>query len=276
MCNKILTSQKHSKSSEHRCCRPFFWEVMDWKAVSRSVYSPITTVSSPWNLDLFVSSCDLWAVKDGALHRVNLLPSPSRICFHCSAVGSMVTLFSVFFAFCPNMIVDLVSIWLWEEGEQQITMVVRQFSPRESYRILVIFESRGCCPFPTDDICWCFWPCSGPSRSQPNPPGSFCLVRMFCLKLTRKLLWLASLGSRARTQWYRGDRGELHVWDFQSNISQEGVYSPCAQTIVKDVLEGYNEDIFKYIYSVDENLKFHIKVSYFEIYLDKIWVTAPL
>uniref|UniRef100_A0A9L0T7P2 Kinesin-like protein n=1 Tax=Equus caballus TaxID=9796 RepID=A0A9L0T7P2_HORSE len=91
---------------------------------------------------------------------------------------------------------------------------------------------------------------------------------------------------------------------FQSNTSQEQVYNDCAKKIVKDVLEGYNgtifaygqtssgkthtmegklhdpegmgiiprivQDIFNYIYSMDENLEFHIKVSYFEIYLDKI------
>ncbi|CAH2282141.1 kinesin-1 heavy chain [Pelobates cultripes] len=91
---------------------------------------------------------------------------------------------------------------------------------------------------------------------------------------------------------------------FQSNTSQEQVYNACAKAIVKDVLEGYNgtifaygqtssgkthtmegklhdtdgmgiiprivQDIFNYIYSMDENLEFHIKVSYFEIYLDKI------
>ncbi|XP_059915991.1 kinesin-1 heavy chain isoform X2 [Gadus macrocephalus] len=91
---------------------------------------------------------------------------------------------------------------------------------------------------------------------------------------------------------------------FASNTSQEQVYNACAQRIVKDVLEGYNgtifaygqtssgkthtmegllhdtdnmgiiprivQDIFNYIYSMDENLEFHIKVSYFEIYLDKI------
>ncbi|XP_028987789.1 kinesin-1 heavy chain [Betta splendens] len=91
---------------------------------------------------------------------------------------------------------------------------------------------------------------------------------------------------------------------FPSNTTQEQVYNACAQKIVKDVLEGYNgtifaygqtssgkthtmegnlhdtdsmgiiprivQDIFNYIYSMDENLEFHIKVSYFEIYLDKI------
>ncbi|XP_047197892.1 kinesin-1 heavy chain isoform X2 [Hippoglossus stenolepis] len=92
-----------------------------------------------------------------------------------------------------------------------------------------------------------------------------------------------------------------------SNTTQEQVYNACAQKIVKDVLDGYNgtifaygqtssgkthtmegvqgnlhdtdgmgiiprivQDIFNYIYSMDENLEFHIKVSYFEIYLDKI------
>ena len=29
-------------------------------------------------------------------------------------------------------------------------------------------------------------------------------------------------------------------------------------------------DIFNHIYGMEENLEFHIKVSYFEIYLDKI------
>uniref|UniRef100_A0A6Q2YDG5 Kinesin-like protein n=1 Tax=Esox lucius TaxID=8010 RepID=A0A6Q2YDG5_ESOLU len=91
---------------------------------------------------------------------------------------------------------------------------------------------------------------------------------------------------------------------FGSNTTQEQMYKASAQMIVKDVLEGYNgtifafgqtssgkthtmegslhdpdnmgiiprivQDIFNYIYSMDENLEFHIKVSYFEIYLDRI------
>lgn len=100
--------------------------------------------------------------------------------------------------------------------------------------------------------------------------------------------------------------GKPYVFDkvFQSNTTQEQVYKACAQDIVKDVLGGYNgtifaygqtssgkthtmegnlhdtdsmgiiprivQDIFNYIYSMDENLEFHIKVSYFEIYLDKV------
>ncbi|KAG5265314.1 hypothetical protein AALO_G00240890 [Alosa alosa] len=100
--------------------------------------------------------------------------------------------------------------------------------------------------------------------------------------------------------------GKPYMFDrvLQSNTTQEQVYNACAQKIVKDVLDGYNgtifaygqtssgkthtmegnlhdtdcmgiiprivQDIFNYIYSMDENLEFHIKVSYFEIYLDKI------
>uniref|UniRef100_A0A4W5P8E2 Kinesin-like protein n=1 Tax=Hucho hucho TaxID=62062 RepID=A0A4W5P8E2_9TELE len=82
---------------------------------------------------------------------------------------------------------------------------------------------------------------------------------------------------------------------FQPNTTQEQVYNACAQKIVKDVLEGYNgtifaygqtssgkthtmegnlhdtdgmgiiprivQDIFNYIYSMDENLEFHIKTT---------------
>ncbi|CAL8397493.1 unnamed protein product [Arctogadus glacialis] len=100
--------------------------------------------------------------------------------------------------------------------------------------------------------------------------------------------------------------GKPYYFDrvFQSNTTQEQFYNAVAQQIVKDVLDGYNgtifaygqtasgkthtmegvlhdtdmmgviprivQDIFNYIYSMDENLEFHIKVSYFEIYLDKI------
>ncbi|XP_028416409.1 kinesin heavy chain-like [Dendronephthya gigantea] len=91
---------------------------------------------------------------------------------------------------------------------------------------------------------------------------------------------------------------------FRPAATQEEVYMLSAKPIVKDVLGGYNgtifaygqtssgkthtmegilgdedmqgiiprivDDIFNYIYDMDENLEFHIKVSYFEIYLDKI------
>ncbi|CAJ0930047.1 unnamed protein product [Ranitomeya imitator] len=101
-------------------------------------------------------------------------------------------------------------------------------------------------------------------------------------------------------------QGKPYVFDkvLPPNTTQEQVYNACAKQIVKDVLDGYNgtifaygqtssgkthtmegklhdpqlmgilprisRDIFDHIYSMDENLEFHIKVSYFEIYLDKI------
>uniref|UniRef100_A0A4W6C452 Kinesin-like protein n=1 Tax=Lates calcarifer TaxID=8187 RepID=A0A4W6C452_LATCA len=100
--------------------------------------------------------------------------------------------------------------------------------------------------------------------------------------------------------------GKPYVFDrvLPPHTEQVQVYDTCAKQIVKDVLGGYNgtifaygqtssgkthtmegnlhdpclmgiipriaRDIFDHIYSMDENLEFHIKVSYFEIYLDKI------
>uniref|UniRef100_A0A8C1SSI6 Kinesin-like protein n=1 Tax=Cyprinus carpio TaxID=7962 RepID=A0A8C1SSI6_CYPCA len=107
-------------------------------------------------------------------------------------------------------------------------------------------------------------------------------------------------------QQNKGAGGKPYIFDrvFPPNTTQEQVYDTCAKQIVKDVLDGYNgtifaygqtssgkthtmegqlhnsqlkgiipriaQDIFDHIYSMDENLEFHIKVSYFEIYLDKI------
>ncbi|CAI5765100.1 kinesin heavy chain [Podarcis lilfordi] len=106
--------------------------------------------------------------------------------------------------------------------------------------------------------------------------------------------------------WGNRIAGKPYVFDrvFPPNTTQDQVYHACAMQIVKDVLAGYNgtifaygqtssgkthtmegklhdpqlmgiipriaQDIFNHIYSMDENLEFHIKVSYFEIYLDKI------
>lgn len=89
----------------------------------------------------------------------------------------------------------------------------------------------------------------------------------------------------------------MYVFDkvFKPNATQDRVYGEAAKTIVKDVLMGYNgtifaygqtssgkthtmegvlgdtqlqgiiprivNDIFSYIYSMDENIEFHIKVS---------------
>lgn len=41
---------------------------------------------------------------------------------------------------------------------------------------------------------------------------------------------------------------------------------PAKQGIIPRIVN----DIFNHIYAMEENLEFHIKVSYFEIYMDKI------
>lgn len=100
--------------------------------------------------------------------------------------------------------------------------------------------------------------------------------------------------------------GKVYLFDkvFKPNATQEKVYNEAAKSIVTDVLAGYNgtifaygqtssgkthtmegvigdptkqgiiprivNDIFNHIYSMEVNLEFHIKVSYYEIYLDKI------
>ena len=91
---------------------------------------------------------------------------------------------------------------------------------------------------------------------------------------------------------------------FPDDTTQAQVYEHAALPIVKDVLMGFNgtmfaygqtssgkthtmegvlhdpkmqgviprivDDIFNHIYGMEESIEFHIKVSYFEIYLDKI------
>ena len=100
--------------------------------------------------------------------------------------------------------------------------------------------------------------------------------------------------------------GKVYKFDkvFKPNVSQEKVYDEAAKSVVKDVLMGYNgtifaygqtssgkthtmegvmgdpnlqgitprivNDIFNHIYAMKENVEFHIKISYFEIYMDKI------
>lgn len=101
-------------------------------------------------------------------------------------------------------------------------------------------------------------------------------------------------------------RGKVYLFDrvFGPQATQATVYEEAAKPIVKDVLSGYNgtifaygqtssgkthtmegtigdetfegiiprivNDIFQYIFTMEEKVEFHIKVSYFEIYMDKI------
>lgn len=100
--------------------------------------------------------------------------------------------------------------------------------------------------------------------------------------------------------------GKCYVFDrvFRPDSTQEMVYNATAKEIVEDVLCGYNgtifaygqtssgkthtmegklncdklqgiiprivQDIFNHIYAMDSELEFQIKISYFEIYMDKI------
>uniref|UniRef100_A0A182XLR5 Kinesin-like protein n=1 Tax=Anopheles quadriannulatus TaxID=34691 RepID=A0A182XLR5_ANOQN len=102
------------------------------------------------------------------------------------------------------------------------------------------------------------------------------------------------------------DCGKVYLFDkvFKPNATQEKVYNEAAKSIVSDVLAGYNgtifaygqtssgkthtmegvigdpakqgiiprivNDIFNHIYTMEMNIEFHIKVSYYEIYMDKI------
>ncbi|KAG7275973.1 hypothetical protein CRUP_008461 [Coryphaenoides rupestris] len=98
--------------------------------------------------------------------------------------------------------------------------------------------------------------------------------------------------------------GKSYAFDrvFPTNTTQEQVYNTCAKQIMcwvdtmapssptdkpppgrpipwrgklhdphqMGIIPRIAEDIFNHIFAMDENLEFHIKVSYFEIYMDKI------
>uniref|UniRef100_A0A915PB38 Kinesin-like protein n=1 Tax=Meloidogyne floridensis TaxID=298350 RepID=A0A915PB38_9BILA len=77
--------------------------------------------------------------------------------------------------------------------------------------------------------------------------------------------------------------GKTYAFDnvFQPNDTQENVYKGAAHHIVQDGVIGESDkqgiipriinDIFNHIFNLDdENLEFHIKVSYFEIYNERI------
>lgn len=53
---------------------------------------------------------------------------------------------------------------------------------------------------------------------------------------------------------------------FKIRIMEFILGDPQKQGIIPRIVN----DIFNHIYAMEENLEFHIKVSYFEIYMDKI------
>uniref|UniRef100_A0A8P4KFC8 Kinesin-like protein n=1 Tax=Dicentrarchus labrax TaxID=13489 RepID=A0A8P4KFC8_DICLA len=62
--------------------------------------------------------------------------------------------------------------------------------------------------------------------------------------------------------------GKTHTMEVRGSFSPSTgkLHDPQLMGIIPRI----SHDIFDHIYSMDENLEFHIKVSYFEIYLDKI------
>uniref|UniRef100_A0A8C9FU27 Kinesin motor domain-containing protein n=1 Tax=Pavo cristatus TaxID=9049 RepID=A0A8C9FU27_PAVCR len=75
---------------------------------------------------------------------------------------------------------------------------------------------------------------------------------------------------RRRADVLEGYNGTIFAYGQTSSgktHTMEGkLHDPDGMGIIPRIVQ----DIFNYIYSMDENLEFHIKVSYFEIYLDKI------
>ena len=143
----------------------------------------------------------------------------------------------------------------------------------------------------------------------PGPPPDECSIKVTC-RVRPLNSQEEKAGSKFILKFPTDDsiniNGKLFIFDkiLKPNVSQEDVYNITAKSIVADVLAGYNgtifaygqtssgkthtmegvlgdshmqgiipriiADIFNYIYQMDENLEFHIKVSYFEIYMDKI------
>ena len=79
--------------------------------------------------------------------------------------------------------------------------------------------------------------------------------------------------------WYPSSKWESVTIDWTYKIFLTWCYSNVCIVLLQGVLGDEKlqgiiprivADIFQYIYNMDENLEFHIKVSYFEIYMDKI------
>uniref|UniRef100_A0A8C0CNW5 Kinesin-like protein n=1 Tax=Balaenoptera musculus TaxID=9771 RepID=A0A8C0CNW5_BALMU len=111
-----------------------------------------------------------------------------------------------------------------------------------------------------------------------------CQSTFFLLGLINNLGWRerSSLGGSSLEDYYyiflcplmphvlEGYNGTIFAYGQTSSgktHTMEGkLHDPEGMGIIPRIVQ----DIFNYIYSMDENLEFHIKVSYFEIYLDKI------
>ncbi|VDN07283.1 unnamed protein product [Thelazia callipaeda] len=131
--------------------------------------------------------------------------------------------------------------------------------------------------------------------ANPVPNPAECGIQVFCR--IRPLNSMEEKGESKFVPKFPSDSqeaisvaGKVYVFDkvFKPTSTQEDVYMGAAYHIVQDVLSGYNgtgvfgepekqgiiprivQDIFNHIYNMDVDLEFHIKVSYFEIYNEKI------
>ncbi|XP_064401804.1 kinesin heavy chain-like isoform X2 [Halichondria panicea] len=133
-----------------------------------------------------------------------------------------------------------------------------------------------------------------------------CRVRPLNTKEKANSDFVVKFPSASTVELTTHQRNHSYTYDHVLNdtSSQPEVYAVAAKPLVNDVLSGYNatifaygqtssgkthtmegelmntemrgiipriiEDMFNHIYSMDANLEIHIKVSYFEIYMEKI------
>ncbi|XP_077435535.1 kinesin heavy chain-like isoform X2 [Vanacampus margaritifer] len=77
-------------------------------------------------------------------------------------------------------------------------------------------------------------------------------------------------GADARDHVLEGYNGTIFAYGQTSSGKTHTMEGQLHDPRLMGVIPRIASDIFDHIYSMDENLEFHIKVSYFEIYLDKI------
>jgi len=67
-----------------------------------------------------------------------------------------------------------------------------------------------------------------------------------------------------------GYNGTIFAYGQTSSGKTHTMEGVMGDTLKQGIIPRIVNDIFNHIYSMDENLEFHLKCSYFEIYLDKV------
>ena len=106
-------------------------------------------------------------------------------------------------------------------------------------------------------------------RNDLRVTDSICGNHWFFLDLcSRSLLRLLTKGHHdtlVQNESYK----IFPTWCY-SNVCIVSLQGVLGDEKLQGIIPRIVADIFQYIYNMDENLEFHIKVSYFEIYMDKI------